>query len=77
MEARITEIVSGATNAEIGKISLATHFTNDLEMDSLDTVELMMKMEDEFGIEISEEDAGQLETVGHVVEFLKDKTTLN
>ena len=48
-------------------------FIDDLGADSLDTVELIMKMEEDFGIEIPDEDAEKLKTVGDVVNYLDSK----
>ena len=73
MEEKVIALVSEATTIEPAKISGTTSFIDDLNLDSLDVVELMMKMEDEFGIEIPEEDAEGLRTVGDVVSYLKTK----
>ena len=48
-------------------------FVNDLGADSLDTVELIMAFEEEFGAEIPDEDAEKLTTVGAVIDYLKEK----
>jgi len=48
-----------------------THLVDDLGADSLDIVELIMSIEDSFGISISDEDAAQLYTVGRIVEYLE------
>ncbi len=73
MEQKVINLVSEATKVEVGKISLATSFVDDLNLDSLDVVELMMKMEDDFGVEIPEEDAEGLRTVQDVVTYLSKK----
>ncbi|MBT3981465.1 MAG: acyl carrier protein [Bacteriovoracaceae bacterium] len=73
MEAKVIKLVSEATKIEPDKISGATSFIDDLNLDSLDIVELMMKMEDEFGVEIPEEDAEGLKTVSDVVKYLGSK----
>lgn len=52
-------------------ISLDTNLIDDLGADSLDVVELIMSLEDIFGIAISDEDAAQLYTVGRIVEYLE------
>lgn len=55
------------------EIKAESSFKEDLEVDSLDLFELVMALEDEFGVEIPSEDLEQLTTVGAVVEYLKDK----
>ena len=73
MQEKIVQMVSDATRVDIAKIGLDTSFIDDLKLDSLDIVELMMKMEDEFGIEIPEEDAENLKTVKDVVSYLETR----
>ena len=73
MQDKVISLVSEATKQEVSKINLETNFIDDLNLDSLDIVELMMKMEDEFGIEIPEEDAEGLKTVKDVVGYLETK----
>ena len=51
-------------------ITLDTNLIDDLGADSLDVVELIMSLEDEFGVSISDDDAAQLYTVGRIVEYL-------
>jgi acyl carrier protein len=51
-----------------------TSFVDDLNLDSLDMVELMMKMEDEFGVEIPEDETENLKSIGDVVTYLKAKS---
>ena len=73
MKEKVIKLVSDATKVEASKISAETNFVEDLNLDSLDIVELMMKMEDDFGIEIPEEDAEGLKTVKDVVSYLESK----
>ncbi|MEC7277283.1 MAG: acyl carrier protein [Bdellovibrionota bacterium] len=73
MEEKVIKLISDATKVDMGKISTSTSFVDDLNLDSLDIVELMMKMEDEFGIEIPEEDAEGLKKVSDVVTYLETK----
>ncbi len=73
MKDKVVSLVSEATKQDVSKITLETSFIDDLNLDSLDIVELMMKMEDEFGIEIPEEDAEGLKTVQDVVGYLENK----
>ena len=60
MQEKVTKLISEATKVDPSKITMETNFIDDLNLDSLDIVELMMKMEDEFGIEIPEEDAAEI-----------------
>ena len=53
-------------------ITLETNLIDDLGADSLDVVELIMSLEDEFGVSISDEDAAQLYTVGRIVDYLEN-----
>ena len=73
MKEKVIKLVSEATKVEESKISLSTNFIDDLNLDSLDIVELMMKMEDEFGVEIPEDQAESLKTVQDVVTYLESK----
>jgi len=70
---KIISLVSEATKVDAATLKETTNFTDDLNLDSLDMVELMMKMEDEFDIEIPENDAEGFKTVGDVLEYLKNK----
>jgi len=73
LEEKVIKLVSDATKIESAKISASTNFIDDLKLDSLDIVELMMKMEDEFGIEIPEEDAEGLKSINDVVKYIETK----
>lgn len=73
MEEKVINLISEATKIDKTKISPETSFVDDLNLDSLDIVELMMKMEDEFGVEIPEEDAEGLKSVKDVVGYLENK----
>ena len=73
MQEKVMKLISDATKIDRSKIKMETSFVEDLNLDSLDIVELMMKMEDEFGIEIPEEDAEGLKTVQDVVAYLEKK----
>jgi len=70
---KIKDIVAEKLGVEKEKIIPEASFIDDLGADSLDTVELIMKMEEEFGIEIPDEEAEKLRTVGDVIEYLKTK----
>ncbi len=73
MKDKVIKLISDATKIDIAKINLETSFVDDLNLDSLDIVELMMKMEDEFGVEIPEEEAEGLKTVKDIVTYLEKK----
>ncbi|MCB9059894.1 MAG: acyl carrier protein [Halobacteriovoraceae bacterium] len=73
MEERVIRIISEATKVDPSKINASTSFSDDLNLDSLDIVELVMKMEDEFQIEIPEEDAEGLKKVSDVISYLETK----
>lgn len=70
---KLKEVIEEKLNAEGMKITEETSFKDDLNADSLDLFELVMALEDEFGIEIPSEDLEQLGTVGDVLNYLKDK----
>ena len=61
-----------APNADPARIEAGTRFKEDLDADSLDLYELVMELEDGYGIRVSEEQAAQIKTVGDVVEFVVD-----
>ena len=67
---RVIKVISEKLDIELGKISLDASFIEDLKADSLDTVELIMAFEDEFSIEIPDEQAENIKTVGDVVREL-------
>ncbi|MFT6631418.1 MAG: acyl carrier protein [Bacteriovoracaceae bacterium] len=71
MEAKVIAIVSEAANVEASTIKADTSFVDDLNLDSLDMVEMMMKMEEEFGVEIPEDKTEDLKTINDVTAYLK------
>ena len=70
-EARVREIIINELGVEPEKVTNDASFVEDLGADSLDTVELVMAFEEEFGIDIPDEDAEQLRTVGDAIKYLK------
>ncbi|MFS0782338.1 acyl carrier protein [Bacillus sp. 1P06AnD] len=68
---RITKIVVDRLEVEESEVKLEASFKEDLGADSLDVVELVMELEDEFGMEISDEDAEKIATVGDAVNYIK------
>ena len=70
-EARVKEIIINELGVEAEKVTDDASFVEDLGADSLDTVELVMAFEEEFGIDIPDEDAEQMRTVGDAVSYMK------
>jgi acyl carrier protein len=68
---KVREIVGEQMGVDKGEINMETSFVNDLNADSLDTVELVMELEDEFDMSIPDEEAEKLQTVGAAVEFIE------
>lgn len=71
--AKVKEMVAGQLGKTEDEISLESSFIEDLGADSLDLVELIMSMEDEFGLEISDEDAESIITVQDAVNFILER----
>ena len=67
---KVIKIVSEQMGVEKSEISMETHFVNDLNADSLDTVELVMEFEDEFELSIPDEEAEKIQTIGAAVEYI-------
>jgi acyl carrier protein len=70
---RITSIVVDVLGVDEERVVPAARFREDLEADSLDLVELIMQFEEEFGGEISDEDAQKIETVGQAVSYITER----
>jgi acyl carrier protein len=68
---RIIEIVAEQLGADKSQISRETSFINDLGADSLDTVEIVMEIEDEFDIDVPQEDAEKIQTVGQAIDYVE------
>ena len=75
VEEKVKAIIAERLRADIGKITPEANFINDLGADSLDQVELVMALEDEFGLEIADEEAQKLDTVGKAIEYVKSKVS--
>ena len=67
---RVKKVVCSQLSVDIGEVSESAGFTADLGADSLDTVELVMAFEEEFGVEIPDEDAEKITTVGQAVDYI-------
>jgi acyl carrier protein len=74
IEESVKQIVCDQMGVSRDKVTLETSFVNDLGADSLDTVELVMEFEDEFELNIPDEDAEKIQTVGDAVKYIEDKT---
>ncbi len=70
IESKVFDIVSEQMGVERTELTLETSFVNDLNADSLDTVELVMELEDEFETTIPDEEAEKIQTVGQAVDFI-------
>ena len=73
-EARVREIIVNELGVEPDKVTDDASFVEDLGADSLDTVELVMAFEEEFGVDIPDEDAEQMRTVGDAIKYLREKS---
>ena len=69
--ARVTEIIIDELGVEADKVTSDASFVDDLGADSLDTVELIMAFEEEFEIDIPDEDAEQMRTVGDAIAYIE------
>ena len=74
MTSRVTELVVENLGVDAGKVTETASFVDDLGADSLDTVELVMALEEEFGIEIPDEDAEKIQTVKDAVAYINTKS---
>jgi len=70
---KVKEIIIDKLCVEDSKITMEANFIDDLGADSLDTVELIMQFEEEFGIEIPDEEAENLLSVGQAVDYISNK----
>ena len=68
---KVKEVIIDKLGVDEDAIKTEAHFVNDLGADSLDTVELIMEFEEEFGIEIPDEDAENITTVGSAVDYIE------
>ena len=71
VQERVTDIVAEQLGVDRDKVTTETSFVNDLGADSLDTVELVMELEEEFDITIPDEAAEKIQTVGQAVEHIE------
>lgn len=73
LEAKLKKIIAEQLMVEESQLTPEAHFIDDLGADSLDTVEMVMEIEDEFGIEVPDEDAEKMGTVGDAINYVKSK----
>jgi acyl carrier protein len=74
IEARVREIIINELGVELEKVTDDASFVEDLGADSLDTVELVMAFEEEFKLDIPDEDAEKMRTVGDAVRYLNKQS---
>jgi acyl carrier protein len=67
---KVREHLAAELEVDAGRIEEGTRFREDLDADSLDLYELVMELEDTYGIRVSEEEAAEIETVGQAVDFV-------
>lgn len=75
VEERVRTIICDQLAVEQDKVTLTASFIDDLGADSLDIVELVMTMEEEFDLDIPDEDAEKMKTVGDVINYISSKST--
>jgi len=73
-EDKVKSIIVEQLGVKAEDITPESPFINDLGADSLDTVELVMALEEEFGVEIPDEDAEKISTVGEAIKYIEQKT---
>src|SRR5687768_17831698 len=74
IQEKVIEIVCDQLGVSKDKVTPQTSFVNDLGADSLDTVELVMEFEEEFDINIPDEDAEKIQTVGDAIKYVQENT---
>lgn len=72
IQEKVIAIVAEQMGVDKGEVNRDTHFVNDLNADSLDTVELVMEFEDEFETSIPDEEAEKIQTVGQAIEYIQN-----
>jgi acyl carrier protein len=74
LEERLRRIISEQLGVDESQVTPSASFEEDLNADSLDVVELIMQLEEDFGIQIPEEDAEKIRTVGDAEEYIREHT---
>ncbi len=73
MEERLQKLISEQLGVDESRVVPSASFSDDLEADSLDLVELIMSLEEEFGVEIPDADAEKIVTVGDAMQYLQER----
>ncbi len=76
-QTKVRSIIAEQLGVKVEEVVDQASFTDDLGADSLDTVELVMALEEEFGIEIPDEDAEKMRTVGDAMRYIAEKSKAN
>ena len=74
IQAKVVQIISEQLGKDESEIKMSSHFIEDLDADSLDTVELVMALEEEFEVDIPDEAAEKISTVQSAVDFIAEST---
>lgn len=77
MESKVKKIIADRLQVDLDSVTDKAGFVEDLGADSLDLVELIMAFEEEFGLEIPDQDAEKMKNVGDAIAYLRDKTAQN
>ena len=75
IQSKVIQIISEQLGKDESEIQMNSHFIEDLDADSLDTVELVMALEEEFEIDIPDDAAEKIQTVGQAIEFIEQTHT--
>jgi len=75
VEEKVKAIIAEQLGVKQEEVTPTASFIDDLGADSLDTVELVMALEEEFGVEIPDEDAEKMTTVGEAIKYIEEKVT--
>ncbi|OZJ05589.1 hypothetical protein BZG36_01709 [Bifiguratus adelaidae] len=73
IESRVLDILKGFDKIDPQKVALSSHFSNDLGLDSLDTVEVVMAIEEEFSVEIPDKEADEIKTAQQAVDYISKR----
>ena len=74
LEEKVIDMITKKLGKKEGEVTLSSRLVEDLNADSLDIVELLMLLEDEYGIVIEDEDAVKLNTIGDIVNYISSQT---